>query len=266
MEDDVLRVLGKSSLPSHIFDSWSSMTVASRANDFYCRRDIFEKASDGVFSGGGPSARFLRALATGSPLLGETPEECHTRVARRDHMEDIVEGRRVVSLSGGSSRSTRFNLGRLTSNRFSSFMDRTRRSDGRQRADNGTGSAGLGDDGWRRLFGLLRGRPVRHDADSRGREEKKREVSPSSLARSAASKWLARRNAALPVSATDLDTSTTVVTRDDDFGGEGGRAGRQRALTEASIDRCGPKRSPDFCPRYITHYRGRRRYMPSPLA
>ena len=87
-------------------------------------------------------------------------------------MEDIAEGRPVVSLSGGSSRSTRFNLGRLISNRFSSFMDRTRRSDGRQRADSGTGSAGLGDsshasslgesqgsgdgdDGGKRLFGLI---------------------------------------------------------------------------------------------------------------
>ena len=38
------------------------MTVASRANDFCCRRDIFEKASDTVSSGRGPTARFLRAL------------------------------------------------------------------------------------------------------------------------------------------------------------------------------------------------------------
>ena len=35
MEDDVFRELGKSSLLSHTFDSWSSMTVASRANDFF---------------------------------------------------------------------------------------------------------------------------------------------------------------------------------------------------------------------------------------
>ena len=157
-------------------------------------------------------------------------------------MEDIAEGRPVVSLSGGSDRPTRFNLSRLTSTRFSSLMDRTRRSDGRQKANSGTGSAGLGDsshasslgesdgdDGGRRLFGLLRRRPARHDAGSRGREEKNEEGSPSSPVRSAASKWLARRDAALSASATDPDSSTTVVSaRDDDSGGEGGRSVSER--------------------------------------
>lgn len=125
----------------------------------------------------------------GQPILDDSPEERRARSARRTHMQEIAEGRPVVSLSG-SSRSSSVRWGRLRSTRLSSWARSSRGIGGdSEGGDNGNGSGdGVGQRGrGGAIFGMLRRRPARDETDRRSVEEH------SAPVRSAATTWLAQR-------------------------------------------------------------------------
>lgn len=160
-------------------------------------------------------------------------------------MEEIAEGRPVVSLSG-SSRSSSFSWGRLRSTRLSSRARSSRGSDGdSERGGNGNGNGYGDDEGERRrggaIFGLFRRRPARDETDQQNAEEH------SAPVRSAATTWLAQRrssqlggrvvgsSAPAPgnVATANPDTARTAMMTGDDHIGEERQASGDSA---ASID------------------------------